>query len=811
MERVWKRIIAGFMAMLILSITPLADFAPRKIGSSQEVTAAKKTPNYLSEVKIGMGDTEREAKKELEEQGYIILRDESGNYADLNTEAGTKSVLKRGATEKIVYLGYKITNKATEAITDLAVMNMNGGYSIEEYNMLMEQQMDSQIKPFVDRFIATLEEYRANYKKSKKSKNYKRANHVRMLLNKLTDDDTGGQPIGDLLLNKTKYELGDKAYNALSDKEKKNHADILTLLMQANGNATISIETLLSKATDSSNDTWIDRMKETSLEDLKDKVKEENPKLTTRADVMQAMDKKYYDTAAGLLKKWNSFHKNIESYEDYADDMEDSVEETTEMVENIENMGDTLDEEKIEEIADASAETTKQMNQMQVVGICTYLNTVKYDDGTLLDFFSQDYKEVSGTSNIRKLYPMVEALTAGQIAGLDFLAIEDLIAIALTDENTYKDVLETAEDLKTASVYEGVDREIYTKGGVALTSDTLRAKAAASQKEPDDYKPGTLQIILWAATGACAIATVTTVIVREAMLKVIPKCVRSYSSIWNNMDKLISARKAAFLKYTDTPLANGGQSWYTKYTYIDDRVKEMQNAQKTGANVSVNTPSNFTKYLSAGLAVVTFILTVVSTVMTILDAQAYYDTEYIPIPKFMVDMADITTKDDKGDTIVIKNQTAYYRAVKCNRTEGDSSITKKNFKAMGDTADLKGDIGREWLALYAVKYEKGTPILADSLLYKKNDKNLPSGYTIGIHEFGSDAACDLNKKAYIFADNAPSIKVFFKTEQKTVKQLTGAGSVFSAGSVALGGGIGFIIGGLFVGLMMRRKKYQTED
>ncbi len=809
MKGLLKRVVSMIVVVIMATTTPITDFAPKEVNRNNVIKAAT-TSNYLSEIKIGMGETSKEAKKELEEEGYTILKDESGNLANLNDGAGSKSALKRGANDKVVYLGYKTTTKAQEAITDLAVMNMNGGDSIEEYEMLMNQQMESQIKPFVDRFIATLQEYRANCNKPKNSKNYKRANHVRKLLNKLTDDDTGGKPMGDLLLNKTKYEMGDKAYNALSDEEKKNHADILTLLMQANGQATITIETLLSKATDSSDDSWIDRLQETSLDDLKDQVKEEKPKLTTKADVLYELDKKYYNTALGLLKKWESFRKNIRTYEDKADDIVDAIEDTNDLVEDVKDIDlASADDDEMEEFIEANEDTTKQMIQMQIVGICTYLDTVNYEDDTLLEFFNQPYDSVSGTTNIRKLYPIVASLTEGQIAGLDFLAIEDLISIALTDENTYKDVVDETKDLQTASVYEGVDREIYEKGGVALTSDALRSRARDSQKEPDDYKMGTLQIVLWTATAACAIATVATAVVRQVMLKAVPSCARAYAHIWNNLGMLKSVRTELLGSMNGDIVYN--TKVFEKMEVVSDRCKEITAAQKTGTSAAVNVPSKFTQYLSAGLAIVTFVMTVVSTVMTILDAQDYYDTEYIPIPRFMVDEADITTLDEDGKKVVLKNQTAYYKAVKCNRKEGDSDITKKNFEAMGDIADLKGDIGREWLALYAVKYEKGTPILADSLLYKKDDKTVPSGYSTGIHEFGSDAACDLNKKSYIFPDSAPSIKIFYKTEEKTAVQLAGTGSLFSGGSFALGGGMGFAIGALFIGILMKRKnKYNKR-
>ena len=148
------------MTMLILS--------PIQIVAS---AAGNEQNKYISEVKVGMGETSEQASKELLAEGYTILKDDSGNYADLNKDAGSKSTLKEGPRQKIVYLGYKTTADASDAITDLAVMNMNGGYSFEDYEKMVNEHMDTRIKPFVDRFIATLTEYRENLKKPQDSAN----------------------------------------------------------------------------------------------------------------------------------------------------------------------------------------------------------------------------------------------------------------------------------------------------------------------------------------------------------------------------------------------------------------------------------------------------------------------------------------------------------------------------------------------------------------------------------------------------------------------------------------------------------------
>ena len=179
------------LSVAALALT-LAVATPNKAAPVMAASSTK----YISEVKVGMDKTELGAVKELLEEGYTILS-KDGQYADLNYEAGSDAAFARG--QKKVYLGYKTTTNPSEAITDLAVMNMRGGYSVRDYEALMEKRLKTEIIPFVERFIVTLEEYRANLNSTYPA-NKARAEYMKSMLNKLKDDDTGGL-LGDLFVN----------------------------------------------------------------------------------------------------------------------------------------------------------------------------------------------------------------------------------------------------------------------------------------------------------------------------------------------------------------------------------------------------------------------------------------------------------------------------------------------------------------------------------------------------------------------------------------------------------------------------------
>ena len=148
------------------------------LGGPMQVLADAK-PLYLSDVMVGMGVSPEEAKQALTDAGYTVL--------DFNLNKGAGSSFK---TLKYVYLGYKTTDNALEAITDLAVMNMNGGYSFSDYAALMDKYRDSQIRPFVDSFLASIREYRENYN-SDNDANRAKAEYAYTVLSRIVNEDCG--------------------------------------------------------------------------------------------------------------------------------------------------------------------------------------------------------------------------------------------------------------------------------------------------------------------------------------------------------------------------------------------------------------------------------------------------------------------------------------------------------------------------------------------------------------------------------------------------------------------------------------------
>ena len=717
MKHLSRAFIAGILAVLMATLLPVQVFAD--------------TPDYISDVKICLG-----AEYDTQFNGYHVLKVDK-DPADLNKNAAGND---NPAGEKAVYLYYKTTKNRSDAITDLAVMNMRGGYSIDDYDMLMETNIKEQILPFIANFSAAIMEYRENYNSNNEA-NKQRAVFVHDVLNKLTDDDTG-EKLGDLLLNKTREELGEEAYNKLSDEGKKNHASLTTIIAQANGRATLIMENMIAKACDTSNDSWVDRFSQTTYEDLID--------ITGKApvDAGKMLARKYDDDANKLLSEWNAFNKQLKSYDEYQRIVDGfDADEVNGVIAAYEKADEKKKAELEEDYKTACEAFARFTEATQGILAYEYLEGYDYNDATLLDFFMQSESEIEDDMTV--LYPLVASLSAGQRAGLDFLSLREMVMVARSNENGYDD--EAVKSLKDASIYEGVDRAIYEKGGVGLTSDARRNNLSA--QKISEYETSALTYIFIAVSFGFLISSVAMIF----------KSLSAYSYA-NKIIETEVSMNVVQSAYTSTKLCIG---------------------------------------LTVSLAVIAVVVFAVGIYLDQKAAEEFYKTKFTPIPHYMVDAKDIIGYNSEGEKIVLKNQAAYYKAVECNRKETDAK-----FKEIGTLADLNGDVGSQWLALYAAKNEAESPILADSLKVVVGSLDVPAGYETGIHMFGERAAFNLNNTLYCWNQKAKSIMVYYKADKTAA---TPTGSNFTAGMLALSAGGGLFLGACITAIAMKATGKRKEN
>ncbi len=768
---------------------------------------ADSLPEYISVVKVYEGNCDAAAS-----EGFKILSDEKGSPVDLNQGSGSNEIGAKG--NKKVYLGYKTTTKISEAITDLALMNMKGGYDTAEYDKLMEGQMSQQIIPFVESFLAAINEYRENYNSSK-AENKARAQFIHDVLNKLTDDDTAGAGLGDLFLNETVYEMAKPKWEALSDTEKvktsfyeinnkvrdslpeaeKNkHADILTIIAQSNGKATLMMQNLLTRAADSEEDTWLDRFEETTYEGLSEDT--ELPPV----DAAKALDKQYEDDAKNILDKWDAFRDCLVSYDDYdakvkAFDEKAALKEIEHCEFLLKQLHPEYNKEEYSKFFNEYNAIKNQIREItaysQFIAIHDYLETIDYEGSTLLNFFTTEKDEIS--KDLTVLYPLIASLSKGQRAGLEFLSLKELFAVAMTDEAGYAEM--DCDEIEEISIYDGVDRNIYKKGGVALTSDALRADALAKMNQ-DNGMLSSWTIAMIVLTSTTFVAFASSAISLGIMKYDISSCTKQAGSLSNDIKPLTKGLADDEIGELETLFTNEDIAKGNKIDALE--------TQAATAN------SSFCKGLAVGLGVAVIVLTAVTTYLTYNDMKAYYNVDFTPIPHYMVEEKDITVTNEMGEKIVVKNQSAYYKAVESNRKKGDSYYDK-----IDTCADMNGCVNPQWLALYAAKNEAMSPILASSLKVVAGSSTVPQGYETGIHMFGEKAAFNLNNKLYCWNQSAKSVMVYFKVDKAAASLVSTAGSNFTAGNLALAGGAGLVLGALISGIAVgsagKKKSKKAEN
>ena len=848
----FRIIVSVFLALLTAAFTPLR-------------VLADAAPVYISEVMVGMGETPKEAKKALTDKGFTVLD------RDLNEGAG--SVYK---TDKYVYIGYKTTKDANEAITDLAVMNMNGGYSFADYEALMDKYRDSQIRPFIDKFLATINEYRENYR-SDIPGNKAKADFAYSVLSHIIEDDSGSN-MGDLLLNPTKEERGftDDQYKALSEENKRKTVDLTTALMQGNTQVVFLMEQMLAMASDTNETTWIERLSELGPDGLDKKYAEAGVRPTDAKKEMAAL---YGDTAKVLLSGWIELRTALLEYDMEVSSSDNGGTEDAGEIElpsqydipvseksgdtpDLENIADDIEGalDSVTEIMEYGAELGEASEGSDVAGIYGVLKELPYgDDGTLYDFFTLDYGEVSG-GNISALYPLASTLTEGQIAALDLLPLKLLVQIGATVGDAFEqfspensNLFEGVDFLGGISIYLDVNRELFGDK-VALTSEALREgfDRELGWMKPDSDLLGLskLTTLSWAVTGFFGAATLVSVI----------KCARAPGQYQTALDKFYEVDGAINDFFDNCNIADQGggriikdwdefyekgkirvDTWtkpgYSKVTFemdvmeegldgveyvktsevmekyydksynIDehyDNIKEFKDQFEDAKRNSYYAQDRWF-VLEVVFGVVFAVLTAISIGLTIYDLYRFYNIDYTPIPKYIVDEADITSVDGNGKQIVVRNDAAYYKVVTTNRPE-----THGQYKALNDYADLNGDVGKEWLALYTAALPGGEPIIADSFTVVTGSTRIPDGYEKSIHMFGSTAAANLTDSRYTYNDDLNGIYVYYKTEKAANSAETA--SVFAGSTLVLAGTGGAAVGAaLGAGTVALAKRRKTSD
>ena len=707
---------------LILTVLMLVTALP--------ITAfAAKQETYIKEMRISTASTADAAKKWLTDNGYTVVD------TDLNQKTG----------RDYVYIGYKTTTNPDEAITDISLMQMDGGYSFSEYEAMVKE-MEREIMETVDRLDTAVTEARANYTAGKQC-----AVGARNVLNRFKEDDSG-KLLGDLLF----VEPIDKSI-------------ITKIFLQGNSDITSLIYQMLAYAcTDcESEDSWLDKLASVDVYEVENMLRESG-------------QLSYYDDlATKMLSSFDTIQGTLEYYEQVCKPFDENYDpDEYENLDAVEKLDYSFPEKYSETVVVYSA-----------------LSNCKYGNGTLKDFFMQDYNELDGDD----FYPLFVTMTDGQRAVLPFVDYTFMIALAEHDSESAKEYektcIETFDfyEVDVVSVYTNVDRSLF-EGGVALTNASLR-KSASTGESPwysddniDEDLGRALTLVAGGSFGAALGAVAVRCATKAAMKHTVSVATASAREIAVAFDKMAIQMlmqsceaqgvvvPASVNTSTFRSFAAGIQSVLPEHSVIRNTMPYIRSGEvaiETAAeNVmltarykmmqKVLTGVNVAMMISLGISLIT------EGIKIGIKVYNYYHPEYTDIPRIIVD--EVLTDTD-----------SYY----------------VNYYAAKDQTDKSGDLNawgaQRWQALYTTTDKKaGDPIIATSLVVKLKDSEFPSEDHGAVHYFGETAAANVNR--YQFRKTATATYIFYERD----RSLSMTASTFTTGQIVMFTGFG-ALGGVVIG------------
>ena len=650
--------------------------------ASDIITYAVEDNTYLESVEIFNAPTKEEAKEKCKAAGYYA------SDADLNA----------GNSGGAMVIGYTVTGNPDEAITDLSVLEMNSGYEVTDYADIKENAMEK--AGFVTSELKySVADYRDNLEK-----NSPEAIKAKQILNIYTIPEMDNIGLGD-------YLAGNKFTEDFLKK----------IICQANAGVIYAIfNSLSSGVADYGDKNWAQRLEETEVK-----------KQLASEDSYTLLDQSYKDYAYELVDQLQLFYENYQKAKSYTDDNGfDSLKEDVEKTEEGE-----IPEKTMEKLENGEKFDEKDGYFIYLLAY-EILGQYKYDENTtiadyILNLGSAAYKT---DADLRKIYPLVDALTLGQIGVFRVSGVTQM-ALALNNDSVILD--KTNEYIK----------EIYDKIKDAYDGKTEHLSIWVNT----DQTPYNTKI---AKTNADIIST------RSGME-------------FNNLTKESSFEKTADEIITLTYVIGSAIDILGAVTVVGANIATIRSvgiaAWWAGQSVEAWAVCSSAIAFTSG-SIFTSILGILGCTVIILGYVALAAIICIALyqlGKFIYglfadedDSMDYTLDDIPRDVYDYRNQSyLHYRAVQLH--------------GKGKSADLNAENGRRFAALYFTKDSAvGEPITinpdGDQFRTVSGSITAPDGFE-GVRYFGPGAVANLN--AYAENKNAQSLFLsYYKHEAAPINE-----------------------------------------
>ena len=718
---------------------------------------------YICELRLIYAEDYAEAKQ-------ILADSEFRDYKLLNENLNED-------TDKIgVWLAYKTTTDIEDAVTDISVMQMAGGYKLGNYREMIEETRSA--------YEAMSETYLKAVKYWRRALNADHflAESAYRQLNFYTGLDEHDDEL-----------LGEALYRGVSAEE------LGIMFFEGNAYALSNIRSLLAMGVSYNEDG----------KHYLQKVEEEAERFAADPTVYE--DEDYDDVAALILPTVTVLRDMFKSLEAYEEEMDYTDSEFTdrelefvehkalaEMTRRISYLGgktlyqfcveyqpDTSDYSSLYPLVAALNE-----GQLAMTQVAHYYDVVRYS--------MTDYPEDMILEELEKLEETYEEYPFDIYCGVDRSIYQGSFALttAAYRANAYGegDVLDalfgdgrwksTALNVSLASVGGGFlywaalrhgkesmqANEIIAQAKEALAA--LRAKLTtpletmASQNIVDTgVKIGiqmgndtayvqTYEQLLDALIYKYHMASSSTLAKASVMDK--------YHIVVTKMGKsMTESDVGAVTRFTKKLKRTAGDDYVSKAEYVKTETATHTATMGLGTGLI---------YVAGGAMILYSAYSIIQTV------YSYYNPAYEDVPIAMVNV--VNTAD--GDRY-IKYDVVY-----------EAETRKGGGYSAGD---LNAFEGKRWNALYYTKsYEAGKPLLADEFVVSHTN-NRPKDNYASVHRFGENTCYNLNQ--YNHEDDTAiylSVKQS-KNQKSAVAEVPGVvGSMLGAGVVALAGGVGAVVG-----------------
>lgn len=373
--------------------------------------AVKQETQYVKDVKFITGDSLEDAKKNVP-TGYKLVE------TDLNQGAAYITAVDD------VYIAYSTTTNPDEAITDIKMMNMKGGFVVSDYDTQINN-VNENIKNMVSEFSDAVDVFVENYKKGTNG-----AKAAYKTLSAFTVDELDNKSLADYFV-----------YSDVPD------GFYLKLILNAHTDILSSILSALTMAVQGEpGNTWLDRL-----------AKIEDPYGVTNS--------LYWDQAVALLPHFESF---FEAY--------DCIDH-----ELFRGPGGPLyslpdeDGNRGNPLTTFGNNSNVDLTGAELFYELAYLALEQYEfgDGSLIsEWLVCDwiYEEM--------LYPLIEVLTPAEYAMMHLCGPFYMILATGMNEDVYLDYAQRADEIIAesgkCSVWAGVNTDLL-RSSIGITDEACRA------------------------------------------------------------------------------------------------------------------------------------------------------------------------------------------------------------------------------------------------------------------------------------------------------------------------------------------------